>query len=100
MKGGFKRLQDGYWEYFYPSGQLYYEGVLSTAKKTRIGNFTTMMEKFGKKVYRDQNGNWITYFESGQKAMEGKFKNDKEDGIWKSWYENGQLKDKAISEEE
>ena len=27
--------------------------------------------------------------------MEGDFKNDLEDGIWESWYENGQLKDKG-----
>ncbi len=33
----------------------------------------------------------IQYYESGQKKLEGEFRNDKKHGKWAFWYENGNL---------
>lgn len=49
-----------------------------------------------KGFYRDNNlqikhGNFIYYYENGQKSNEGEFINNNKDGEWKYWYENGEL---------
>ena len=36
------------------------------------------------------DGLWISWYENGQKKEEGRFKEGKKDGLWISWYENGQ----------
>ena len=35
------------------------------------------------------------YYENGQKKSEGKFEDDKKDGLWKDYYENGQLQEEG-----
>ena len=42
--------------------------------------------------YKDgkQDGLWVWWYENGQKEMEENYKDGKEDGLSVSWYENGQ----------
>lgn len=33
----------------------------------------------------------VVYYKNGQKKLEGKYKDQQRDGIWKAWHENGNL---------
>ena len=35
-------------------------------------------------------GPFKTYYDNGQKKLDGKYKDGKKDGLWYEWYENGQ----------
>lgn len=37
-------------------------------------------------------GPWVSYYANGNRCDSGYFYNNKPDGLWKSWYPNGQLK--------
>ena len=39
-----------------------------------------------------RDGVWRFWYENGQLEQQGNYVNDKEDGLWRFWYENGQLK--------
>ena len=44
---------------------------------------------------RDVNGEyegmWVSWYENGQKWKQGRFKKEKKDGKWITWNENGQI---------
>ena len=44
--------------------------------------------------YKDgiADGLWITWYENGQKTDEGHYKDSKPVGLWTRWYEDGQKK--------
>jgi antitoxin component YwqK of YwqJK toxin-antitoxin module len=99
MNGHFKsNLQNGNWQYWYPNGQLYYEGEFELGKKQGIWTFNYNDGKLWKKgeyINDKKNRLWVSQYENGNKAFEGSYKDDFENSEWSSWYENGQLKDKG-----
>ena len=44
----------------------------------------------GKFARGKRNGIWTTWYGNGQKEHEGNYKNGLKSGLWKSWYESGQ----------
>jgi len=54
-------------------------------KKVAVSWFYTMND------LNFPDGNWIMYYENGQKQSEGTYKNGEKDGKWIDWYENGQI---------
>ena len=36
------------------------------------------------------HGNWISFYDNGNKLDSGKYINGKRNGLWKSWYQNGE----------
>lgn len=42
-----------------------------------------------------KNGLWTTYYKNGQLKFLGKYNVGKPDGIWETYYENGQLNEKV-----
>ena len=43
-----------------------------------------------------QNGIWEQYWDNGQLSSKGSFKDDKQDGIWERYHENGQSHSKGL----
>ncbi|MDG1174662.1 MAG: TonB family protein [Flavobacteriales bacterium] len=50
-----------------------------------------MTGNYSDKKYKKKTGNFIYYFENGQKEMEGKYTKNKAVGEWTWWYDNGNL---------
>ena len=49
------------------------------------------LEKAGELINKQRQGLWTHYYKSGVKRLEVTFKDDKHDGPWREWYENGQI---------
>ena len=48
-------------------------------------------------IYRNgiEEGLWISWYENGQKWEEGNYRNGEEEGLWLYWYDNGQKADEG-----
>lgn len=62
-----------------------YDYYLSSNKIQMIGTYKS-------KRYKNRHGNFVYYYENGQKTSEGIIENDKNTGDWHYWYENGKTK--------
>lgn len=54
-----------------------------------ISDKIQMSGTFKSRDLKTKNGQFVYYFENGQKSSEGVFRNDKKEGLWITWYENG-----------
>ncbi len=102
-------IKEGYTRYYYPGGKLkieipFIKGLeQGLAKEYSIeGNIISLIEyKKGfivdrmKINRRDQNnlkqGRWYTFYDNGNVQLEGIYKDDKKDGYFKEYAENGDL---------
>jgi antitoxin component YwqK of YwqJK toxin-antitoxin module len=64
------RKKDGYWEEYYPNGQL---------------NFKVNY------VNGQKHGYWEEYFSNGKLKYKGKYINDEKHGYWEGFLDNGRL---------
>ena len=61
-----------------------------------------LSEKTGNKILNYgmvnglMNGRYETFYENGQIEKEGTWKDEKQDGVWTEWYDNGRKKNKGI----
>jgi len=54
-----------------------------------------MKVPIGKMKNGKKDGLWTSWYENGQKESEETFKDGKRDGLWTWWYENGQKKEEV-----
>jgi len=71
------------WKWYNESGQLVLESKISTNKENP--------EDSEWKV----DGEYISWYDNGQKESEGNVLNGKKDGKWTEWYENGEVTEYA-----
>lgn len=97
VEGQFKRgRQHGEWVFYFDNGQLnrkakYNNGKPDGPREIFRADGTLMAKRNFADGVRD--GEWITYDATGKKPLaEEHYKNGKEDGVWKFWHPNGQLK--------
>jgi len=59
-------------------------------------------QKEGIYLNEKQEGLWISWYENGQKRSEGNYRNGKREKLWIYWYENGQkaLETNYVNEEQ
>jgi hypothetical protein len=55
-----------------------------------------LIEHFTDSSLQQSNGLFVSYLPNGNKEMEGVYKMDKKDGLWKEWNWKGQLEDSII----
>jgi len=66
---------------------------LSATEVSATGFYNASKKQFVVHFKREKlHGVWQTYFENNLSADSGSFKNSLPDGLWKTWYPNGQLK--------
>ena len=67
-----KREPHGYWERYYPNGQLAYKGNHKNGKR---------------------GGYWESYWDNGKLCYKGYYKDGEMDGYWEAYYDNGKLRE-------
>jgi antitoxin component YwqK of YwqJK toxin-antitoxin module len=95
IEGQFRKgRQEGEWKYYFDNGQLNRKATFKDGKPN--GNWEinradgTLLAKRG---FKDgvRDGDWISYDDTGKKQMrEEHYVAGQEDGVWKTWYPNGQ----------
>ena len=84
--GSYKKgLMHGQWEFYFSNGNLKGKGQYRDGNGSNRGD--TGISKHGR------HGKWTFWYEGGQK-VEQNWKNGKEDGLYTTWYENEQKKQK------
>jgi len=97
VEGQYKRgRQDGEWTFYYDNGKLNRKALF---KDGQPDGPREIFRKDGtlsaKKQYSNgvRDGAWATYDATGKKPLsEEHYVKGKEDGVWKYWHPNGQLK--------
>lgn len=80
-----------------PDGDEVWCEQIVDGKPVKNGRFIVFNSEGGGKMiegnYRDgkQDGEWITYYQNGQRSAVDHFRNGVQDGLHQSWYANGQM---------
>jgi antitoxin component YwqK of YwqJK toxin-antitoxin module len=97
VEGQFRNgRQHGEWTFYFDNGQLnrkatYQDGKPDGPREVFRADGTLSAKRGFSDGLRD--GDWITYDETGKKPLaEEHYVKGKEDGVWKYWYPNGQMK--------
>lgn len=111
----------GHWKIFYPNGQLYTEYNVQNGIHTEAWTLFTengtikgmhypcengynvkyiykgnKTKETGKMINGEKDGIWTTYYENGNIESKGGYSNDEKKGEWKYYYENGNLKEEGV----
>ena len=86
----------GKWTYYHENGKVAKEVEYVKGKPTgEISIYNAEGKILSKRTYKDglRNGIWVTYSkESDQTIVEQAYSEGKPDGVWKIWFENGQIR--------
>jgi antitoxin component YwqK of YwqJK toxin-antitoxin module len=97
IEGQFRKgRQEGEWKYYFDNGQLNRTAAFKAGKPNGSWSINradgTLQAKRGFKDGK-RDGEWITYDDTGKKPKsEEHYIAGEQDGVWKSWYPNGQLR--------
>lgn len=100
--------RDGVWKYYDTGGRLYYTVTYAPEPKQPLlamithdyGNENGPYERFFPDGTLEERGAFyaglyegeiVRYYKNGKKAVEGRYKSDKMDGIWRYYYPEGGL---------
>lgn len=79
---------------YYPNKQKKTEGMYLHAREvvqTPDDWWTVKIASYAKQGKDEKYGQWIAWYQSGQKQMQGEYRNDLQVGKFQWWYENGQI---------
>ena len=84
-------LMDGGYEVINSDDGVVYSQVI-VFKNCEVEFYENGQLKFVENKNEDgkRDGLWTSWYENGQKQLEGTYKNGKEDGLFITWYENGE----------
>lgn len=77
----------GIWVSYYEDGSKLDEIEFKNNNPTYISYW----DEQGNKTVSDGNGTYISYYENGSVFTEGNIKDGLKDGVWKTYYENGEI---------
>lgn len=87
---------------YYISGKIQMLGSYSNKKMTtKHGNFVYYFEngnksEEGKYIDGNLEGEWTVYYDNGKKKRQGVYKENKGNGYWTYWFENGEKKSEGV----
>ena len=75
---------------------FYRKAYMDSEKVWNVNDFfksdkIQMSGTYDSKSLKLKHGNFIYYYENGMVESEGRYVNDKSEGVWNYWYENGKL---------
>lgn len=83
----------------YRSTFIYENGAYVFTRYNILEDRPLSITSYKDKERQIKNGYSVNYFQNGNKASEGKYKNNKEIGIWKDYYDDGILKTEYVKRE-
>ena len=78
LKDSISGYKKGFWEYFYKNGKL-----------ESKGSYSGTLDFFG---YQIKEGQWVEFYENGNKKRITNIENEKNNGILEAYYEDGKKK--------
>jgi len=82
----------GYWEFYWPNGELNYKGEYINGKINGPWEFyyyNGELHYKGEFIDNRMNGEWEYYYENGGLKSKGEFINNRQTGSWEHYHSNG-----------